>query len=655
MSTGRLWASIAAMVAFGAACGSQPSAVPAPPPPLPCAHPEGLDPEACLLPWPSSAFLVADPTTRTGFRVSIGADATPQTQTTGQNVDPTPWNGWDGFSPMTSLLAEFASVVDPTPLPTWQDPAPSLDPSSPTVLVDVDTGQRIAHFSEVETSPDVAPGHTELYIRPAARLAEGHHYAVGIRGLDNTDGSAVAVSASFAALRDNRPFSPAIDARRASFEADVFAPLVAAGVEREGLLLAWDFRTASGQTAWGDLRAMRDAAIAAAGPNGLGCTVTTVTEDATDPEIFAQIDGTFTVPNFLTTTADGHTAIARDASGNPVAQGTTEASFLVMVPRTALARATATGGSPAPLYVYGHGLFSDLTEVTLDFGRDTLSQAGAVGAATQFLGFTNAEEANVMLAFQDVDGFPDVVAKGRQGIINTLLLPRTITGACASLLAFSTQSAALVASSAGYGYFGNSMGGSLGATVAGLSPDIDRYALGVCAMDLPVMMPRAYGWDAIELFFKQGYPARIDRDLLVVMSAEEWDLVEDSPFAPHLLQDPLPGSQVAHLLFQIGLYDSSSTNVASEIAGRTLGLPELSPTAHPVWGLAQQAAPLDSGYVVYDMGATPLPEGTQAPSVDNGVHEAVRRDPRAQAQIVAFLQAGGAVTDTCSGPCSPPE
>jgi hypothetical protein len=652
MSYFRLWASMAAMVAFGGACGSPPSAAPAPPS-LPCAHPEGLDPEACLLPWPSSAFLVADPTTRTGFRVSIGADATPQTQTTGQNVDPTPWNGWDGFSPMTSLLAEFASVVDPTPLPTWHDPGASLDPGSPTVLVDVDTGQRIAHFAEVETSPDVAAGHTELYIRPAARLAEGHHYAVGIRGLENTDGSAVAVSAPFAALRDNSSFSLAIDARRTSFETDVFAPLVAAGVEREGLLLAWDFRTASGQTAWGDLLAMRDLAIAAAGPNGLGCTVTTVTEDPTDPEIFSQISGTFTVPNFLTTTADGHTVIARDASGNPIAQGTTEASFLVMVPRTALAKATATGGSPPPLYVYGHGLFSDLTEITRDFGRDTLSKAGAVGAATEFLGFTNADEASVMLAFQDVDGFPDVVAKGRQGIIDTLLLPRTITGACASLPAFSSQGAPLVASSAGYGYFGNSMGGSLGATVAGLSPDIDRYALGVCAMDLSVMMPRAYGWDAIELFFKQGYPARIDRDLLVVMSAEEWDLVEDSPFAPHLLQDPLPGSQVAHLLFQIGLYDSSSTNVASEIAGRTLGLPELSPTAHAVWGLPPQTAPLDSGYVVYDLGATPLPEGTQAPGVDNAVHEGVRRDPRAQAQLVAFLQAGGAVTDTCDGACSP--
>ena len=37
----------------------------------------GLDGEACLLPWPSSAFLVADPTARTGFRVSIPATSMP--------------------------------------------------------------------------------------------------------------------------------------------------------------------------------------------------------------------------------------------------------------------------------------------------------------------------------------------------------------------------------------------------------------------------------------------------------------------------------------------------------------------------------------------------------------------------------------------------
>jgi hypothetical protein len=57
--------------------------------------------------------------------------------------------------------------------------------------------------------------------------------------------------------------------------------------------------------------------------------------------------------------------------------------------------------------------------------------------------------------------------------------------------------------------------------------------------------------------------------------------------------------------------------------------------------------------VVYDLGAAPLPEGTLPAPVENGVHEGVRRDPRAQAQIIAFLHAGGHVVDTCGGACRP--
>jgi hypothetical protein len=37
----------------------------------------------------------------------------------------------------------------------------------------------------------------------------------------------------------------------------------------------------------------------------------------------------------------------------------------------------------------------------------------------------------------------------------------------------------------------------------------------------------------------------------------------------------------------------------------------------------------------------------------NAVHEGVRLDPRAQAQITAFLRTGGSVVDACNGPCSP--
>src|SRR5262249_4379132 len=141
----------------------------------------------------------------------------------------------------------------------------------------------------------------------------------------------------------------------------------------------------------------------------------------------------------------------------------------------------------------------------------------------------------------------------------------------------------------------------------------------------------------------------LDRDLLLVMAANQWDLAESSTFAPHVLTAPLPGSRPAHVLLQIGLYDADTTNVASEMAGRTLGLPELSPAAHAVWGLVPAAAPLDSTYVVYDLGASMPPDSTLPAPMENGVHEGVRRDPRAQAQIVAFLHQGGHVVDTCGG------
>ena len=53
------------------------------------------------------------------------------------------------------------------------------------------------------------------------------------------------------------------------------------------------------------------------------------------------------------------------------------------------------------------------------------------------------------------------------------------------------------------------------------------------------------------------------------------------------------------------------------------------------------------------LGAQPL-HLTTLPQPENGIHEGVRRDARAQAQIVAFLRSGGQVLDTCSGACGPP-
>src|SRR6185295_7697388 len=109
-------------------------------------------------------------------------------------------------------------------------------------------------------------------------------------------------------------------------------------------------------------------------------------------------------------------------------------------------------------------------------------------------------------------------------------------------------------------------------------------------------MPRNYAWPRIEGIFQAAWPRRIDRDLIVVMSAHYWDLA-DSALGPHVLADRLPGSGSPQILMQIGLHDTDVVNVSSELAARTLGLPMLSPSSAPVWGLSPSAAPLENALV----------------------------------------------------------
>jgi hypothetical protein len=582
----------------------------------------GIDPDTCLLPWPSSHFLVADPTTATGYRIQLPQSLMPVNMQ-GVAVDASAWNSADGFSPMTTMLAELPAVVNPSMLPTWQDPSPSLLASSQTIILDTDANQLVANFAEVEASDEVAPGTTELYIRPAARLAENHHFVVAIQNLVDTDGLGVSAPEIFANLRDSVP-TELPERTVLAYEENVFAPLVAAGIARSTLQLAWDFRTASGTMSSKDLLAMRDAAFAM---TGLGCTFGAATQIGSG---VMQYTGTFTVPSFL----DGSNRIARDASGNPMVVGTVEAPWLAIVPPAA-----TTSGSAAPFWLYGHGLFSDHTELARDFGQDTTQLAGAVAVATDYTGLTMADEGSALEAFLDLSTFPTVIDRLRQGVVNTLLLPQQFATACVALPELSAVPAL---QQTDWAYFGNSMGGTMGQTIAALSPDIHRYAIGVGGMDFSVMMPRTHEWVDIENFYDTAYKYRVIRDLLLLMSQTTWDLAESSTFGPHVLTDPLEGGSAATLLLQTGLEDCDTTNIASAIAERTMGLPALDPSA-----------PQPNAFVMYDLGAAALPDNTLPPPVEDGVHECVRRDPRAQQQIAAFLPAGGSIINTCGSGCVP--
>src|SRR5205809_49512 len=108
-----------------------------------------------------------------------------------------------------------AKVAPPTPVPAgcnalggddcvlpW--PSASLDPPSPTVVIDLDTGERVPHFAEpdleayVDSEP--TPSDVALIIRPLVRLTPGKRYAVAItKALKAADGSELPRTAAFQA------------------------------------------------------------------------------------------------------------------------------------------------------------------------------------------------------------------------------------------------------------------------------------------------------------------------------------------------------------------------------------------------------------------------------------------------------------------------
>lgn len=82
-----------------------------------------------------------------------------------------------------------------------------------------------------------------------------------------------------------------------------------------------------------------------------------------------------------------------------------------------------------------------------------------------------------------------------------------------------------------------------------------------------------------------------------------------------------------------------------------MDLPQASYDVSPVFGLRTYATTSANAYVTFDTGAAVVPPSTTPPGADNGVHESVRRDPRAQKQIDAFLRPNGMVIDACGGAC----
>lgn len=620
--------------------------------------PEGCNPLAaawdCLLPYPSDVFLVDDSAMPGGKRVVIPSVAQPVTEEAGP-VDFFTRHPADGFGILPQILALFPVDVDDSNLVFHTgDIFESTGAQSTTVLLEADTGLRVLHFAELDPRAD-DPLRRGLSIRPLERLESGTRYIVAIRRLLQTDGKPVPPAPGFAALRDGRAGShPVLGQLVDHYEGAIFAPLAAAGIQRDDLLLAWDFTTATEESQTRDLLRVRELVMQALEANPPSVTVTDVTDDY--DTIHRRVRGRIEVPHFMEEEGPG-ASLYRGGDGQVAANGTIEFAFSILIPRSV---ADASPVEPARTLQFGHGFFGGYQEFEGGYVRSFLQQTGMVGIGIDWAGMSTPDLPNVitdiLVSTADTLRFLDRV---HQGMANQIAVTYALKTTLAALPELRVNGTLAYNPDEIY-YYGISQGHILGGTYMALTPHVSRAVFSVGACSFPFMMMRSSNFSQFLGLIELAMPDYLDHQKFVALAPTMFERIDPIMYAPFVIGSPLEGGPAERfVLMQIGIGDAQVPNVASHVHARALGLAHLEPAPRSILALPTGEGPLSSALVEFDFNLEGVLPGTFAmPSSGNvadesPVHEGVRRLDAAIRQIDSFFHPDGEIVHTCDGPCDP--
>ena len=630
-----------------------------------------LSTRACLLPFPSDAYTVADPTSDTGRRVAFGPESSPA-DANGDHVDPAEWNRNDGFSPGTTILAHVPGIdLTQTGAAPITDLERSLDADSPIVVIDADTGERHLQWAELDANA-TSDAERALIIRPGANFEEGHRYIVALRRLVDGAGNRIAAPRAFQVYRDGvTTFVPEVEQRREHME-QLFATLHDAGIGRHNLYLAWDFTVASERSLAGRMLHIRDDAFAALGDAAPSFDVTAV-EDNVDDRIFRRVHGTFEVPLYLTGSGEPGTRFNYDTAAPdavPARNGTFSADFQCNIPRVSSVDG-ADPVQPARGVVYGHGLLGHRDEINAGNVRDMANEHNMVMCATDWIGMSEGDIGNVVSIINDFSRFPTLSDRVQQGILNALFLARLIRDpegfATDSAFRFGASDTPVLRANEVY-YDGNSQGGIIGGAATAVSTEWTRAVLGVPGMNYSTLLRRSVDFDPFQALLEPVYPDKLDQTIGIALIQMLWDRAEANGYAHHMTDDPYPGTPAHTVMLHEAFGDHQVANVTTEIEARTIGAflraPALAPGRHsdvdPFFGIpVVPSLPFGgSVLVVWDSGNPAPPIANvppRPPAFGDDPHGRPRAQVSARLQKSEFLKPGGAFVDVCGGsPCLAP-
>jgi len=664
----------------------------------------------CYLPYPSSRFLDAvGSATATGYRTHFPSLTIPGL--IGPPLDPAPLNAFDGFAPTVQVMVHLpgadpeksgASRLLPGAVqsPPYRDlrthTTRSLDPDSPTVLVDADTGEHVLHWIELDAN---AAGHPErqiLFLRPAQSLVPGHHYVVAFRRMLDASSNPVPVEATFRALRDRLPSTiPALEARRAQFE-QIFDILRHARVARAELQLAFDFRVRSDQQLTERMLFMRDDALAwlaALSPTDTsGFSPLTITNfgNCLSPSqrIWRRVSGTFNGANYMNGNIDDPSQVVflnLDANGMPVRNGTFPFHFDVAVPCDVFRGQRA--GHPL---VLGHGFLGRGSDMVSGFvsgavlggGSDVSYIAGATDWRGLALGQTGPDALSLVV---NVIGLPSTGHKFnnfnalphrlQQGMVNTLVLSRMLSsGFFNRLTAFQrtpgNPASGVFSPGTESFYFGVSLGGIYGTMFAALNQDVIRHNIDVPGMNFSLLEQRSTQFPLfLQLIQNLGLTDPMQLAIVLQIQHEMWVSAEPAGYVRHItgtVAPPLRDTPPKQLLMTVAFLDKQVSNQAAEILARSLGIPNLVGSIQErlagIPDVDAGSTGLPSAFEIYDTGYFDIFDPAQAPflpplanlipSSKCDPHGTPRLSiPASMQQLNAFLQPGGRVFNFCDGIC----
>jgi hypothetical protein len=617
------------------------------------------------------------------------------TNTNGVQVNVAPYNRSDGFSPGSSIIVRVPGLdnqaaFDQTNPARLEDMSQTYAPHAPIVVIDAATGERALIWAELDSNAS-DPQHTTLLIHPGRNLVEGHRYVVGLRNLKNANGQTLAAPDWFARLRDDRPLLKSQQHQRERY-GRIFKALKDAGIDRKTLYMAWDFTVASRRSLTSPMLSIRDDAFGQLGDSNLSdlqvqgntsqFTVTSVQNFTPDqnPRLLREVQGTFNVPCYLTTSSCAIGGGFNYSSPGPDATPTQQpgnvgtAQFDCIVPRTA-------EGAAARASLYGHGLLGSRTEVRAGNVQNMAAEHNFVFCATDWWGLAQADTPFDVSALQDLNRFPAVADRLQQGVLNTLLLGRLMANpnGFASHAAFQQGGNPFFDSSHLY-YDGNSQGGIMGGITTAVAPDHTRAVLGVTGMDYGgILLQRStdftnprppFGLSFADVLYGVapggGYSDSSIHPLLLDLMQQLWDRGEADGYAAHMTSDPLPDTPAHEVLMHVAYGDHQVSQYAAAVEARTIGarahqpaldLPARAQDANLFYAIpAIQSYPFDgSAIVIWDDGpglVPPPPLTNTPPTVGRDPHGDVRATVAARTQKSAFLDANGSVVDVCGGlPC----